>query len=70
MEKAAQCTPAELEWVMEQYGNRVYRLVETEDGQRVEETIAKGPWQIKFRIDESTYVGPRDDGVPQTTSIE
>lgn len=26
MEKAAQCTPAELEWVMEQYGNRVYRL--------------------------------------------
>ena len=170
MEKAAQCTPAELEWVMEQYGNRVYRLayaqlrstaeiyisfedlqgdrlgsdlrvdgaellgksvflsgnwgssigqfgydpesgravmvieenysfwsslrgryltvkelfggkitvnvdrlyrlVETEDGQRVEETIAEGPWQIKFRIDESTYVGPRDDGVPQTTSIE
>ena len=50
--------------------DRLYRLVETEDGQRVEETIAEGPWQIKFRIDESTYVGPRDDGVPQTTSIE
>ena len=26
MEKGGQCTPAELEWVMERYGNAVYRL--------------------------------------------
>ena len=50
--------------------DRLYRMVETEDGQWVKETIAEGPWQVSFKITESGYVGPRDDGVPLTTSEE
>lgn len=50
--------------------DRLYRLVQTEDGEWVEETIAEGPWRVDWKITESEYVGPRDDGVPQTTSPE
>lgn len=50
--------------------DRLYRLVQNEDGEWVEETLAEGPWRISFPIDESGYVGPRDDGVPLTTSPE
>ena len=49
--------------------DRLYRHVETEDGQWAEETIAEGPWRVSFAISESDYVGPWDDGVPQTTSV-
>ena len=49
---------------------RLYRLVQTEDGEWVEETIAEGPWRVDWKITESEYVGPRDDGVPQTTRAE
>lgn len=50
--------------------DRLYCLVQTEDGEWVEQTIAEGPWRVSFEITESEYVGPRDDGVPQTTSPE
>ena len=50
--------------------DRLYCLVQTEDGEWVEQIIAEGPWRVSFEITESEYVGPRDDGVPQTTSPE
>ena len=50
--------------------DRLYRLVQTEAGEWVEQTIAEGPWRVDWKITESEYVGPRDDGVPQTTSPE
>lgn len=50
--------------------DRLYCLVQTEDGEWVEQTIAEGPWRVDWKITESEYVGPRDDGVPQTTSPE
>lgn len=50
--------------------DRLYRLVQGSDGEWVEETLAEGPWQVSFPIDESGYVGPRDNGVPLTTGIE
>lgn len=50
--------------------DRLYRRVQTEDGEWVEETLTEGPWRVSFKITESEYVGPRDDGVPQTTSPE
>lgn len=50
--------------------DRLYCLVPTEDGEWVEQTIAEGPWRVDWKITESEYVGPRDDGVPQTTSPE
>lgn len=50
--------------------DRLYRLVQTENGEWAEQTIAEGPWQVDWRITESEYVGPRDDGVPQTTRPE
>jgi hypothetical protein len=49
--------------------DRLYRYV-SNDGEWVEETVAQGPWRVSFEIIESEYVGPRDDGVPQTTSPE
>ena len=50
--------------------DRLYRLVQTEAGDWVEETIAEGPWRVDWKITEVEYVGPRDDGVPLTTSPE
>ena len=50
--------------------DRLYCLVQTEDGEWVEQTIAEGPWRVDWKITESEYVGPRDDGVPLTTSPE
>lgn len=50
--------------------DRLYRLVQTEDGEWVEQTLAEGPWRVDWKITESEYVGPRDDGVPLTTSPE
>ena len=50
--------------------DRLYCLVQTEDGEWVEQTVAEGPWRVDWKITESEYVGPRDDGVPQTTSPE
>ena len=50
--------------------DRLYRNVQTAEGEWVEETLAEGPWQVSIKITESEYVGPRDDGVPQTTSPE
>ena len=50
--------------------DRLYCLVQTEDGEWVEQTIAEGPWRVDWKITESEYVGPQDDGVPQTTSPE
>ena len=47
--------------------DRLYRYVGN-GGEWVEETVAEGPWRVSFEITESEYVGPRDDGVPQTTS--
>ena len=50
--------------------DRLYRLVQTEEGDWVEETIAEGPWRVDWKITEVEYVGPRDDGVPLITSLE
>lgn len=50
--------------------DRLYFLVQTEDGEWVEQTIAEGPWRVDWKITESEYVGPRDDGVPLTTGPE
>lgn len=33
-----------------------------------EKVVIHGPWRVTFKIDESGYVGDRDDGVPQATS--
>lgn len=50
----------------------LYRLVQDSNGEWVEETLAEGPWRVSIPISESNvyYVGPRDDGVPQTTGEE
>lgn len=50
--------------------DRLYRNVQTAEGEWMEETLVEGPWQVSIKITESEYVGPRDDGVPQTTSPE
>ena len=50
--------------------DRLYRLVQTEAGEWVEQTIAEGPWRVDWKITEVEYVGPQDDGVPLTTSLE
>lgn len=47
--------------------DRLYRLVQGNDGEWAEETLAEGPWRVRFPITESGYAGPRDNGVPQTT---
>lgn len=50
--------------------DRLYRMVQTESGEWVEETLAEGPWRVDWKIVECEYVGERDDGVPLTTSPE
>lgn len=52
------------------YGGRMTVFVEElkcYDENGLMQTI-KGPWRVTFDIDESGYVGERDDGVPVTTS--
>ena len=52
--------------------DRLYRLVQDSNGEWVEETLAEGPWRVSIPVSGSNvyYVGPRDDGVPQTTGEE
>lgn len=52
--------------------DRLYRLVQDSSGEWVEETLAEGPWRVSIPVSGSNvyYVGPRDDGVPQTTGEE
>lgn len=54
----------------ELYSGRITVYVESvygydDSGERV---VIEGPWRVTFKIDESDYVGERDDGVPQVTS--
>lgn len=52
--------------------DRLYRLVQDSSGEWVEQTLAEGPWRVSIPVSGSWvyYVGPRDDGVPQTTGEE
>lgn len=56
--------------VDELYGGKITVYVESvyvgydAMGERI---VIEGPWRVTFKIDESGYIGDRDDGVPQAT---